>query len=121
MGNKKRFPYDKVLLALFGVLVVAVLLTPSVTGYVTTGDLDHDRDIKMCILIENTLVRMDRKGEISLVENLSSAEIEEKLNEFFGVVVKPTKEGTFYAVHTQTGKTFVREVAAPGEVLLNQQ
>jgi hypothetical protein len=121
MRNKKRFPYDKVFLALFGVLVVAVLLTPSLTGYVTTSDSDHDGDMKMCILIENTLGRMHRKGEIAFSENLPAQEIEEKLNAFFEVVVRPSKEGFFYSVNTKTGKTFVRQVPSQGEVLLNQQ
>lgn len=116
MSKGKKTRFDMVFLALFGVLLAAVLITPSVTGFVNINDIDEVNDLKMRVLIENAVVRMQRQGEIELSEDLTKDELKESLNSFFGHVPSPVEEGFHFNVDPITGKVSLSNEKVVGKI-----
>ncbi len=116
MSKGKKARYDMAVLALFVVLLAAVLITPSVTGFVNINDPDPSDDLKMRVLMENALVRMQRQGKIELSEELSREDLKENFKDFFGEVPTPIKEGYFYNVDPITGKVSLSNEKLEGKI-----
>jgi hypothetical protein len=120
MKQKPKNPYDKIIMAIIALMLLAGLFTPCVTGYVNNATTIGERDMQSTIFLENVLSRLERKGEIRLTKGLSADVVEAKIKGFLGSIPLPKQQGYFYCMNVNTGKVNLKQTKGFDEIIINQ-
>lgn len=119
MVNKQKVPYDKVVLALMAVLLLAGLIVPSATGYVNNPSTDFDKDMQTSIILENAVVRLVDNGELLLSGGLTSDIVEARIKRVLGSIPEINQKGNSYCLNIKNGKVNIKKVKQADEIVIN--